>query len=130
VALNEAAVAWRARRMDRAAALAERAERVWTESGWTDGATLARSLVVAAVGDAAARPDAIEALARDAERCSIAGIGIQAVGLLARAVGRSPVAAETAEQLSATVAREHWGERMEVTSVREARAALGLGGER
>jgi hypothetical protein len=125
ICLNEAAVAWRADAGGRATALAGRAQRLWTTSGWRAGSLLTRALAAAA----GRQPDASEAaeLAAEARLVTVPGIGLQALGLIARV---APEAAATGPEvlraLVAGVPRAHWSLRMDVISVDEALEALGV----
>ncbi|MEJ7730234.1 MAG: hypothetical protein WKG00_13575 [Polyangiaceae bacterium] len=125
ICLNEAAVAWRADAGGRATALAGRAQRLWTTSGWRAGSLLARALAMAAGRGA----DASEAndLAAEARLVTVPGVGLQALGLVA--LGAREAAAtqpEVLRQLAAAVPRAHWSQRMDVISVDEALGALGV----
>ncbi|WP_437588278.1 protein kinase domain-containing protein [Sorangium sp. So ce1000] len=118
VCLTEAAVAWRAGRLDEALALAERAARSLV--GTTEaGVLLARSLALAC-GGAGTEADAL-ALAERAARCSAPGVGIQALALLSRVCPAvQPALREAAGPLTAAIPRRRWGERMDILSVAEA----------
>ena len=117
--LNEAAVAWRAERLDDALALSRRVHQLWTESGWVWGALLARTLAAAA-GEATTT----EELASIGDRACegpLPRVAVQTLGLLGRLwpEGRGRWAA-TARSMAATVPRARWDQRLEVISVAEA----------
>jgi hypothetical protein len=122
VALGEAAVAYRAGESGTVRELARRAHRIWTESGESLGALLAASLLHAEGerGSASAAE-----LARRAVDCPTRGVGIQALGLIARGGERPEVPRETVSALAEGVPREHWNEPLEILSVREALDAFG-----
>jgi hypothetical protein len=126
--LTEAALAFRLDQRAEAMALAERARAVWASLGDVWGALLARCLELACRRESSLG-DAIT-LAAEAARCPLAGIGIQALGLLQLAAGAS------AEQLgvdpillSDKVPRAFWSLRMEVLSVDEVMTQTVITGE-
>lgn len=138
VCLGEAAVAWRSGRSALAVDLAGRAHGVWTRNAWRWGAMTARAIQLAA--GATPAPGERARLVADACACDIPGIGIQTMGLVAGVADDTPRPSAAADaptprggaalgQLAAlarTVPRDHWGDRMDVISVEEALAALGV----
>jgi eukaryotic-like serine/threonine-protein kinase len=123
VALNEAAIAFRAGARDVAVDLALRARQTWSSLGETSGgALLAASLALAGGGDSA--DDEVRSLSSRALSCPVPGVGIQVLGLLAMA-GRAPdVDADHLGALAGQVAGEAWDQRLDVLSIREARELL------
>ncbi len=122
VSLTEGAVARRAGRIAEALALARRAERIFTGKGREAGALLARSLAIACGGDV--REGDIAALVERAIRCSVPGIGVQALGLLClKDPAVRPLLREAEGPLTAAIPRGQWGERMDILSVEEALSA-------
>ncbi|WP_437294016.1 protein kinase domain-containing protein [Sorangium sp. So ce426] len=120
--LTEAAVAWRAGRHALAAKLASRAHRLWESTGWRVGALLARCLALVC-GDTPLVGE-IEALASEAQACSMPRVALQALGLLA-CVGRaSPTWKAAAEMFAEGVPLERRRVRMDVLATNEALAAF------
>ncbi|WP_437727721.1 protein kinase domain-containing protein [Sorangium sp. So ce861] len=123
VSMTEAAVAFRADRLELAAELAERARRIWTAMGKRWAAALARSLAIRCGRDAA--PGEAEALAEQAVACPVPDIGLQILGLLgARFPEVRAGRASAAGQLGGSVPRGCWHLRLDVLSVDEALAAI------
>jgi eukaryotic-like serine/threonine-protein kinase len=124
VSLNEAAAAWRATQHAHAVDLARRAHHTWLNMGYEGGTLLARCLALAAgeIADAAE----VTALARRAMRCTISGIGAQALGLLGMACPTEVHRwKEPIRPLTSGVAPSLWGLRMDVLSIAESLAAVG-----
>jgi hypothetical protein len=107
------------------AELAGRAEQVWKELNRQGGPLLARCPALACGAPAGAGE--VEALADRAIACRIPGIGVQALGLLGQAFPDArPRWKDGVPALVEGIAREHWGQRMDVLSVDEAlRTAVG-----
>jgi tetratricopeptide (TPR) repeat protein len=123
LSLNEAAVAFRAGEDDVAVQLAQRAENAWTAMGEVSGGALLAGSLALACG-AEASDDDVGRLVERALACPMADVGLQALGLVARA-GRAPALDE--DRLTAMTARlpeGMWDERLEVLSIREALDAL------
>lgn len=120
--LTEAAIAYRGGDLEGARALAEHAHKLWGELDDRAGALLCRALAIAS--GSVAGGDEIEALASRALGCTLEGIGVQALGLLARArpklAGTWVAAMET---MAARAAPAQRSRRAEVLSVEEAVAA-------
>ncbi|UQA60264.1 serine/threonine-protein kinase [Polyangium aurulentum] len=126
VSLTEAAVAYRAGDARVAIELSMRAVRLWrsVHEVWPD--LLARSLALAA-GAGADHGGEIEDLGRKAMQCPVPGLGLQCLGMLARTVGEPKRAWQKAAlPLTAGVDRRHFHLRMDVLSVDEALASLGV----
>ena len=123
VYFNEAAVAWRVGAAGRAMELAERARRTFAGIGDEWGALAVRCLAIAAGADAP--HEERQELVTRAEACPVAGLGIQALGLLALG-GPSFVrpAQAVVDRLAGTVPRAHWSSRIDVTSVDEALSSM------
>lgn len=121
--LTEAAAAYRASHPD-GLSLATRAHEILSAIDQPRGALLARCLSIAL--GAAPRPGEIEALQQKALTVGGAGIGLQALALLAQK-GHLPPAdmASRIADLAANVPRESWSSRIDVLSVEESLAALG-----
>ena len=122
VCMTEAAIAWRAGDRARAAALVEVSLRNWSALGLKGNTLLARAF--SAELGATLSPEARAALCEEARGCSIAGVGIQALALLAPGEGRAME--EAARALASQVPRAHWEKRIDVLSVRESLERLGL----
>ncbi len=122
--VTEAAIAWRVRDLETAAALAARGEATWSAMGERAGALLlCAALHVASRPEAAIPEERIDQLARRAWACPTPGVGIQVLALLAH--HRSPPRDEGVEaELAGQVPREHWARRIDVLSVEEALACL------
>jgi hypothetical protein len=124
VGMTEAAFAYRAGDRDTAARLGDQAAKAWLAIGMEGPGVMVRALAIAC--GAAAGTVEIEALAARAMRCPIAGIGLQALALLAEGAGGArPAWRETAPGLAEGVGRAFWGVRMDVLSVSEALGSLG-----
>lgn len=125
VCLTEAAVHLRGGDKQGSARLAERARRIWVSMGKQWAADLARSLGLAS-GPALLDGDA-RALAERAIQCPVPGIGIQMLGLLSMGhPGLREGWAPHARSLAEKVPRRFWRRRIDLLSVEEALAALGL----
>jgi hypothetical protein len=125
-ALNEAAAAYRAGDARTAIDLCARAAQIWRSIHDVSPYLLARSLALAA-GAIAEQVDEIEELGRKAMQCPVPGLGLQCLGMLARAVGGPKrVWQKAAPALTAGVDRRHFHLRMDVLSVDEALASLGV----
>jgi tetratricopeptide (TPR) repeat protein len=116
--LTEAAVAWRCGDRSLGGRLAGRASAIWGRMGHSAGRLLADALARAC--GAAADPDG---LVEEAKNCTVPGIAVQSLGLLARAEPALRddclrAAREAAEKLP----EETWPIRREVISVIEALA--------
>jgi hypothetical protein len=121
--LNEAAVAFRAGELPLARELAHRAQRAWTAVGEVSGGALLAATLALACGGAAT-PEEVGVLVERAIACRVAGVGVQALGLLALA-GRAPeVDSARIAELAGQVAPAYQDQRLEVMSVREALDAL------
>ncbi|MCC6552268.1 MAG: serine/threonine protein kinase, partial [Polyangiaceae bacterium] len=126
VCATEAAVAWRASMPDLAVDLARRAERRWAGTGINpELSALMRCLAIAC--GAPAPGGEVERLAEAALVWEITGMGIQALGLLGGARPElRPRWASRAPGLAARIDRRFWGLRMDVLSVAESLAGLGV----
>ena len=82
VAMPEAAIAWRAGNRERASELAEESRAAWIRAGFVPGATLMAALALACHADNHVDADAAFAAAVG---CPVAGLALQALGLLALA---------------------------------------------
>ena len=124
--LTEGAIAYRAGRREDARALADKAAAQWrfVQNAWP--LMLARCLALAARG--ATEPelaDEIDELAQRAMECPVPGLGIQALGLLARACKGAPEAwRSAAPRLAGSVPQGAWPRPLDVLSVDEALDAL------
>ncbi len=124
VCLTEAAFAYREGAQGAARSLADRAAQATRRLGRRSDELLGRCLAIAA--GAPAGDEEIAALVDRACACPVAGLGLQALGLLAEARPDAPRGASAViDQLSAAIPREHWGVRMDVLSVIEARSSAG-----
>jgi hypothetical protein len=123
LSLNEAAVAFRAGEDDTAKHLAGRAESAYTAMGEVSlGALLASSLALACGADSTAED--VERLVERALSCPVASVGLQALGLVARA-GRTPALDQgRLAEVMANLPKGRWDERREVLSIRESLNAL------
>ena len=123
LALNEAAVAFRAGAREIARDLARCAQRAWAAIGEISGGALLAASLALACGASASDAELAGLVAR-AVHCSFPEIGIQALGLLAK-TGRSLEidAAELAGVIQRTSALD-LDQRLEVLSIREALDAL------
>ncbi|MGK3960838.1 protein kinase [Sorangium sp. So ce118] len=130
VCMTEAAIAYRAGDRACAAALAGRAYEVWRsiDSPWCG--LLVRALALAA-GAAPSDPEELQELAERAARCPVPGLGVQALGLLARARRAPPPPGwkRAALPLTEGVPRRFWPLRMDVLSVEESLECLGVRGD-
>jgi tetratricopeptide (TPR) repeat protein len=124
VALNEAAVAFRAGDLGAARDLAGRARRLWIENGQPLGPLLAGGLLLAS-GEPVSGGEAA-ALVDRALGCSTPGVGLQALGLLASCGAARGVDRGRAEALAALVPRRFWHLRMEILSIDESLERLGM----
>jgi hypothetical protein len=125
VCLTEAAVYLRKGDSLESARLAERARRIWVSMGKQWAADLARCLALAC--DPALLDGEARALAERAAGCPVPGIGIQMLGLLGmRRPGLCEGWAGHARALAERVPRRFWRRRIDLLSVEEALAALGL----
>jgi hypothetical protein len=123
VALNEAAIAWRAGDGAAAGALATEAFRHWTAADLRWAPDMARALAIAC-GAPAAR-DEVEMLSAEALVCPVPAAGLQVLALLERAgVGAPRVEAAEVARLAALVPREHWSKRAAILTTNEALATL------
>ncbi|APR76174.1 serine/threonine protein kinase [Minicystis rosea] len=124
ICLVEAVFAHRRGSRDAARDLAIKAAGLWKFVNDPWPRMLARCLALAAGGEAES-PDEVNHLFERARACPVRGLGIQAIGLLARAPGSpSPAWRESAPPLAATIAPTAWRRRMDVLSVDEALDAL------
>jgi predicted Ser/Thr protein kinase len=127
VCVTEAGAAYRANDAATAIDLAMRAVQLWRSVHDVWPALLARCLAIAA-GAPRGSSDEVEALGARATSCTIPGLGLQCLGLLARAIPATPQSwREAAIPLTAGVDPRHFGVRMDVLSVEEALASLGVG---
>ncbi|GMV39334.1 MAG: hypothetical protein AMXMBFR64_10500 [Myxococcales bacterium] len=124
VCATEAAVALRVGAGGAAASLAREADAIWTGMGRRWEPLLMRSLALAADG----RPSPSEALdVEAAAACPVEGFGVQVLGLLAMARGAAqPAWSDVARRLAALTAPNRRTMRLDVLSVEEALAAVGL----
>jgi hypothetical protein len=119
VCFTEAATFFRLQDKSETIRLAERARRLWTGMKKSWAAMFARCLALA-VGTGELVSEA-NALAKEATKCNVPGIGIQMVGLLAMGFpGRRLADEPIVEQLAAQVPRPFWNHRVDVLSVEEA----------
>ncbi len=126
VCVTEAASAYRAGDARATIELAMRAVRLWRSVHDVWPALLARCLSLAA-GAPADSATEIGALGDRAMQCPVPGLGLQCLALLARAAGEPRGAwVEAALPLTAGIDRRHFGARMDVLSVLEAFASLGV----
>jgi hypothetical protein len=124
--LNEAAIAFRAGDLAVAADLARRAERAWAVLGEVSGGALLAASLAFACGSALPE-EAVGALVERALACGVPGLGIQALGLVARG-GRMPaLAPERIAALAGLVPPASWDQRLDVLSIREALEAVTRG---
>jgi hypothetical protein len=124
ILLNEAAVAWRGGDAGKAAQLAGSAHGILSGLVEHQSGPLARCLAILAGAEASAED--VQALWAHAGTPLLPGIGIQVLALL-RLAGLLPPGRFSAEALDALcqeVPPAHWGERMDILSVDECRAAL------
>lgn len=125
VCFNEAAIAYRAGRLEVARGLAQKALLIWESIHDTWPAVLIRCLALACGARPAAREGA--RLAQRAMTCSVPGIGVQALGLLAQARRSVPPSwKEAALSLTGEIPRRSWHVRMDILSVEEALEAIGV----
>jgi eukaryotic-like serine/threonine-protein kinase len=123
ICLNEAAVAWRLGESVLAAGLARRTHLLCARASNEGGALLS----VALASCCGAMNVDFDVIAKRACACDIPGIGVQVLGMLALA-GRD-VDASARGHLGALlqgVPPRYWGRRMDVLSVEESLAALGV----
>jgi hypothetical protein len=121
VCLTEAAAAWRAGQPGVASSLAQRAALILSGRGREAGALLARALELVAGGTPGERGGE---LAREAARCPIPGVELQALGLICAACPElCPELRGRIHELASTIPRQHWQARMDLLSVEEALAA-------
>lgn len=127
VCLTEAAVAFRQGAIDVTRTLAGRAVQLWARTAvQPDAAILTRALGVAA--GAVATDEQIEELAERAGQCRIAGMGLQALALLAQARPLlRPKWQAWIPLLLATVPEGRREDRLDVLSAREAMTCLAHG---
>jgi hypothetical protein len=126
-AITEAAIAWRSGDAALARSLARTARERWSGMGMRLGASFARSLEIASGAEVA--EDERDTLAEWASTCTVPGIGVQALALLAtRWVEQAAGWRAVGQGLAELVPREHWHVRQDVLSVEESLAALGAAG--
>ncbi len=124
VALNEAAIAWRAGDLPEARALATLSAELWERVGNAAAAPLAAALGWAAGGPAPAHGP--HGLLETALSHSPPGVALQVFGLVARVAPEAARAhREAARSLASRIASKHADGRCEVLSVRESLDALG-----
>lgn len=122
VCLGEGAVAWRNGERELAAMYAERAYLRWTSVGEPFGSILAGALTHACGRPLA--PEVLAALIERARGCTSPGVGLQALALLADSGVAIDLDASALAQLTAAIPRDHWEQRMELYSAREASERL------
>jgi hypothetical protein len=123
IRLTEAAVAYRAGDRATARAIVEPGYRLWSEAGHPLGPLLSGALLLASGG--ALREGEPAVLVERALRCEVAGVGPQALALLAEGGVAVPVDDATLQALADRVPRRFWGRRMEVLSVDESLGRMG-----
>jgi hypothetical protein len=121
--MTEATIAWRAGSLDVAHTLALRARGLWASIGERGGGGLLASSLAIAAG--ASREDAVRLL-REAIDCAAAGVGIQALALLAGAGVTIQITTETIARLARQVPRDKWHVRIDVLSIDESLDRLTL----
>lgn len=122
--LNEAAVAWRAGKLDAAGKLADKAYQALSAIGQRSGPLLARCLLIAL--RAPVHEEEIDSICARAKGDLLPGLGVQALGLLALG-GRLPRGAvnpSALQTLTAPVPRGAWTLRMDILSVEESIDAI------
>ncbi len=120
-ALDEAANAWRSGDMELTRSIATRACTIWAASGWAPGAGISRALAVAA-GAEVDRED-LEALIAWALGCELPRLGVQVLGLLARAgLGDRAAMRDAARAFASTIPLAERATPLEVLSIAEALA--------
>lgn len=123
VAMNEAAVAWRAGDLPAARGFAMEAFRQWSVSGRRWAPDMARALALACGSEAL--PGEVEVLAAEARQCPVPAAGLQVLALLALAdVGAPALAEADVARLAALVPEDCWGRRAAILSTTEALAHL------
>lgn len=131
--LTEATIAWRAARLDVAHALALRARALWASIGERGGGgLLASSLAIASKPARASRTEEAGRLMGEAIDCAAAGVGIQALALLAGAGVKIQATTDAISKLARQVPADKWHVRIDVLSIDECldRLALTLHGKR
>lgn len=117
----EAAIAWRNGHRAVARELAVSARAVGEQFGESMGARLLAGALALTCGEDSS-DDAVERLARDAASCDTPGVGIQVLALLAMRDGLVRCDHAEALRLASQVATEHWDDRLDILSIREALA--------
>lgn len=128
VALNEAAVAWRASQNEVAVELAAEAARTFQDAGVPFAALLAETLGL--VCGVQADDVEIESFAKKAASCPLPGVAVQILALLQRAHGLSSSWRTRGIEIAQSVPRERHADRREVLSIEEALDWLQLNSER
>ncbi len=122
VCLTEAAIAWRSRMPELTRDLAARAREGWERMGALPDAVLLMACLSVVAGDLAQEPTALQRRATSASP----DFSLQSLGLLAMAGFITADGVEAARRALARIPRERWQRRIDVLSVDEARAALGI----
>lgn len=126
VCLTEAAFAFRKGNSPRAAELAQRAADLWRARMMHSYYGLAQAFAWA-MGGAPSQAEELASIHQIAKECRFPGIGLQTLAFLRNA---APAEEVDAQDLMARVQDEipeaHWDRRMDILSVNEARARLGL----
>ncbi len=124
VFLTEAAIAWRAGRVEEALALARRGHQTLAEIRANRGVLLLRALLVA-LGEGIDDAESV-GLVNEARGSPVPGIGIQAIGLLAigRRLPRDELDEGEMMRLANLVPHDMWSARYDVLSVDEAIQAI------
>ena len=125
--MNEAAVAWRAGDAETARSLSARALRQWSLTGWVPGLALVQPLAMLCGEAVDAEEERL--LVGRAKALPLSRVAVQSLALLAKARPRRRRALSgIATPHFKSIPRSHWTHRLEVMSIDEAAAALGIGG--
>ncbi|MBK8256810.1 MAG: serine/threonine protein kinase [Polyangiaceae bacterium] len=117
--LTESAAAWRGGDLDLARSLAVRGRQAWASVGETGGGLLLISALALACDKARDETKEATTLYEQALDCSIPGVGIQVLALVAPRLSSAPLGAERIRALAAQVPESKWGLRIDILSVQE-----------